>query len=56
MSDFHKSSHSSSGSNCVETSEGLNTLVRDSQNPALGTLSFSAQEWTRLLRSVSTPD
>ncbi|WP_159942832.1 MULTISPECIES: DUF397 domain-containing protein [unclassified Nocardiopsis] len=53
--EFHKSSYSSSGSNCVEVSEGANTLVRDSQNPGTGTLAFSAQEWAHLVRSVSVP-
>lgn len=47
--EFHKSSYSSSGGNCVEVSEGQATLVRDSQNPDKGTLSLPAGEWIALL-------
>lgn len=47
--EFHKSSYSSSGGNCVEVCEGSDTLVRDSQNPDGGTLSLPAGEWIALL-------
>lgn len=51
MSDreFHKSSYSSSGGNCVEVSEGRDTLVRDTRNRDHATLSFPASEWSAML-------
>ncbi|MEV2278653.1 DUF397 domain-containing protein [Nocardiopsis sp. NPDC049922] len=54
MSDrgFHKSSYSTSGANCVEVSEGLDTLVRDTQNRDKGTLAFPASEWRALLETL----
>ncbi|WP_116248579.1 DUF397 domain-containing protein [Nocardiopsis sp. FIRDI 009] len=57
MSDrtFHKSSYSTSGSHCVEVSEGLDTLVRDTQNRDKGTLSFPASEWCALLGASRGP-
>lgn len=55
MSDreFHKSSYSTSGSNCVEVSEGRDTLVRDTQNRDKGTVSVPASEWVTLLSLVA---
>jgi len=52
MSDWHKSSYSTSGSNCVEVSEGTETLMRDTQNRDLGHLVAPAPEWTALLAAV----
>lgn len=55
MSDreFHKSSYSSSGGNCVEVSEGRDTLVRDTQNRDAGHMSVPASEWVSLLSLVA---
>ncbi|WDZ88468.1 DUF397 domain-containing protein [Nocardiopsis sp. HUAS JQ3] len=52
--DFHKSSYSTSGGNCVEVSEGRDTLVRDTQNRELGHLSFDHREWTSLLSLLAS--
>ncbi|MFD3687738.1 DUF397 domain-containing protein [Nocardiopsis sp. NPDC058631] len=52
MSDWHKSSYSTSGSNCVEVSEGAETLMRDTQNRELGHLAAPAPEWTALVAAV----
>ncbi|MEV2276777.1 DUF397 domain-containing protein [Nocardiopsis sp. NPDC049922] len=51
MSDreFHKSSYSSSGGNCVEVSEGRDTLVRDTVNREAGYLTFPTSEWRAFL-------
>ncbi|GAA1095790.1 DUF397 domain-containing protein [Nocardiopsis metallicus] len=54
MSDWHKSSYSSGGQNCVEVAEGPSTLVRDTQNRELGHLAVSTTEWSALLAAVST--
>jgi hypothetical protein len=51
--EFHKSSYSTSGGNCVEVSEGLDTLVRDTQNRDKGTVSVPASEWISLLSLVT---
>jgi hypothetical protein len=49
---WHKSSYSSGSGNCVEVSEGSETLVRDTQNRGLGHLTVPAPEWTALLNAV----
>ncbi|MFD6100088.1 DUF397 domain-containing protein [Nocardiopsis flavescens] len=50
MQQWHKSSHSDGGGgNCVEVSEGLETLIRDTRNRELGHLGFSGGEWAALL-------
>jgi hypothetical protein len=49
--EFHKSSYSSTSGQCVEVSEGRDTLVRDTVNRAAGHLTFPAPEWTALLRA-----
>ncbi|MET9795997.1 DUF397 domain-containing protein [Nocardiopsis alba] len=55
MSDWHKSSYSTSGSNCVEARERTSGAdVRDTQNREAGYLSFSSDEWTALLRATSS--
>lgn len=54
MSEWHKSSYSTSGANCVEVAEGSETRVRDTQNRELGHLSFSANEWDALLSVTSS--
>ncbi|WP_344099338.1 DUF397 domain-containing protein [Nocardiopsis rhodophaea] len=51
---WHKSSYSPSGSNCVEVAEGARTFVRDSKRVDLGCLSFPADEWTAFLEGVCT--
>jgi hypothetical protein len=52
--DWHKSSYSPNGSNCVEVAEGAETLVRDTQNREAGLLSVSGAEWTALLGAVAS--
>jgi hypothetical protein len=49
---WHKSGYSSGSQNCVEVSEGSETLVRDTQNRGDGHLGFNAQEWTALLTAM----
>jgi hypothetical protein len=49
--EFHKSSYSSTSGQCVEVSEGRDTLVRDTQNRDKATLAFPASEWAALLRA-----
>lgn len=49
---WHTASYSSGSGNCVEVSEGSETLVRDTQNRELGYLSAEASEWTALLAAV----
>ncbi|WP_433697538.1 DUF397 domain-containing protein [Nocardiopsis sp. CA-288880] len=50
---WHKSSYSDGGGgHCVEVSEGVTTLVRDTRNRELGHLHVPASEWTALLNTV----
>ncbi|MFD6096624.1 DUF397 domain-containing protein [Nocardiopsis flavescens] len=50
---WHKSSYSNGGTNCVEVREGSQGAnVRDSQNPLLGHLSFVSPEWAGFLQGV----
>lgn len=52
-SDWHKSSYSSTGGNCVEARKSaVGAEVRDTQNRQLGHLSAPAPEWTALLAAV----
>ncbi|WP_081748792.1 DUF397 domain-containing protein [Nocardiopsis sp. CNT312] len=54
MSDWRKSSYSTSGGNCVEVREhGNGADVRDTQNRDQGTVSVSAGEWVSLLSLVT---
>jgi hypothetical protein len=46
---WHKSTYSSGSQNCVEVSEGVETLVRDTQNRERGHLMFARQEWAAAL-------
>lgn len=51
--DWHKSSYSNGGTNCVETRESAKGAdMRDSQNPLLGQLRFASPEWTGFLQGV----
>lgn len=51
--EWHKSSYSANGGNCVEIREGaVGAEVRDTQNRQLGHLSAPAPEWTALLAAV----
>ncbi|ASU60303.1 MULTISPECIES: DUF397 domain-containing protein [Nocardiopsis] len=53
MNDWHKSTYSSTGSNCVEAREHAGGVdVRDTQNRELGQLEFTASEWTALVDSL----
>ncbi|MEU3231102.1 DUF397 domain-containing protein [Nocardiopsis alba] len=49
---WHKASYSSGSGNCVEVSEGTETLVRDTQNRGLGYLRFETKEWSALLNTL----
>lgn len=52
-SEWHKSSYSANGGNCVEVREGFSgTDVRDTQNREAGHLSFTSDEWSALLRGL----
>jgi Domain of unknown function (DUF397) len=53
-SEFIKSSLSSAANNnCVEVSVGVGEVrVRDSKNPAAGTLEFTLAEWDAFLAGV----
>ncbi|WP_017569121.1 DUF397 domain-containing protein [Nocardiopsis halotolerans] len=51
--EWHKSSYSANGGNCVEVREhGAGSDVRDTQNRAAGHLTFVSGEWVALLRGV----
>ncbi|MFF1670261.1 DUF397 domain-containing protein [Nocardiopsis flavescens] len=51
---WHKSSRSNgTGGNCVEVSEGAETLVGDTRHRELGHLGFTAGEWAALLRALA---
>ncbi|WP_160050988.1 DUF397 domain-containing protein [Nocardiopsis sp. FR4] len=52
MNDWHKSSYSHNGANCVEVAEGATTAVRDTQDRELGQLEFAASEWSALVDSL----
>ncbi|MEC3891052.1 MULTISPECIES: DUF397 domain-containing protein [Nocardiopsis] len=53
--DWHKSTYSANGSNCVEARECPGGAdVRDTQNRELGHLSFGAGEWSALLGAVAS--
>ncbi|MFD7368865.1 DUF397 domain-containing protein [Nocardiopsis alba] len=52
MMEWHKSSYSNAAENCVEVTEGAETLVRDTQNRELGHLGFEAKEWSALLSTL----
>ncbi|WP_159945544.1 MULTISPECIES: DUF397 domain-containing protein [unclassified Nocardiopsis] len=45
VSDWHKSSYSTNGGECVEVAKGRNVLVRDTQHRHLGHLAFTSPEW-----------
>ena len=50
---WHKSSYSDGGSNCVEVRESADTVdVRDTQNRDAGHLSFPGAEWDAFLADV----
>lgn len=51
---WHKSSYSAGGGNCVEVAEGEQVLVRDTQNRCAGHLGFVPQEWNALLSVLHT--
>lgn len=52
--EWHKSSYSVNGSNCVEARESEHGAdVRDTQNREAGHLSFDRAEWLAALRVTS---
>ncbi|WP_150252952.1 DUF397 domain-containing protein [Nocardiopsis deserti] len=51
--EWHKSSYSSTGGQCVEAREHeTGTDVRDSAHPDSGYLSFPPAQWVRLTRTA----
>ncbi|MET9794752.1 DUF397 domain-containing protein [Nocardiopsis alba] len=53
--EWHKSTYSPNGSNCVEAREHSGGAdVRDTQNRELGHLSFKSTEWSALLGVVAS--
>lgn len=51
--EWHKSSYSANGGNCVEVREEESGAdVRDTQNREAGQLTFASQEWAALLGGV----
>ncbi|MEU0490354.1 DUF397 domain-containing protein [Nocardiopsis sp. NPDC006139] len=51
--DWHKSTYSNTGGNCVEVRElATGALVRDTQNRDAGHLEFPADQWAGLLAGV----
>ncbi|RNL86025.1 DUF397 domain-containing protein [Halostreptopolyspora alba] len=55
--DWHKSSYSANGANCVEVREHVRWAdVRDSQNPEHGHIRFPASEWSAFLADVRTKE
>ncbi|WP_306368629.1 DUF397 domain-containing protein [Nocardiopsis sp. CC223A] len=53
--DWHKSSYSANGANCVEARESAyGADVRDTQHREAGHLSFDRTEWSALLAGVRT--
>lgn len=53
--EWHKSTYSANGSNCVEAREYTGGAdVRDTQNREAGHLSFGAVEWSALLGTVAS--
>ena len=55
MNDWHKSSYSNTGANCVEVRERSEAVdVRDTQNRSLGHLGFAGAEWSAALSAIRT--
>jgi hypothetical protein len=53
--DWHKSSYSSSGSQCVEVREHTSGVdVRDTVHREAGHIEYSADSWASFLRGVKT--
>lgn len=51
--EWHKSTYSATGGNCVEVREGVfGADVRDTQNREAGHLTFARHEWAALLSGV----
>lgn len=51
--DWHKSTYSANGSNCVEAREHIHGAdVRDTQNREAGHLTFDRAEWSALLTAA----
>jgi hypothetical protein len=50
---WHKSSHSTGQTDCVEvTQAGGVRVVRDSKNPETATLAFAVDAWQRFTRDI----
>ncbi|NYH51885.1 hypothetical protein HNR06_001474 [Nocardiopsis arvandica] len=54
MNDWHKSSYSHNGANCVEAREHASGAdVRDTQNREAGHLTFDRAEWAALVHAAA---
>ncbi|GAB3492752.1 DUF397 domain-containing protein [Nocardiopsis coralliicola] len=52
MSNWHTSSYSANGGECVEVREGVLTLVRDTKHRHLGHVEFTSGEWHAFLEAL----
>lgn len=51
--DWHKSSYSGKGANCVEVAEGEQTLIRDTQHRDQTHLTIPASEWHAFITAAA---
>ena len=49
---WHKSSYSTNGGDCIEVAEGQRVLIRDTQHREHGHLTFDPHEWSSLLNTL----
>ncbi|MFC4561837.1 DUF397 domain-containing protein [Nocardiopsis mangrovi] len=54
MKDWHTSSYSANGGECVEVREGEYTQVRDTKHRDSGCLAFPVSEWRALLADIDS--
>ncbi|MDA2814252.1 DUF397 domain-containing protein [Nocardiopsis sp. RSe5-2] len=53
MREWHKSTYSGEGANCVEVAEGEQTLMRDTQNRDQALLAVPASEWHAFITAAA---
>lgn len=56
MREWHKSTYSGQGANCVEVAEGAQTLIRDTQHREMGHLDFPTREWQAFIITATADD